>query len=355
MRALNSCEIAFKKTVGGFLLSCAIILCLAAAAKAAAVTTAISSGTSQQGGTGWTTPAYILQNDSVLAIAPAGSAQSDIATAFGFAIPTDAVVQGITVYIAGFRENGGSGNFTVSLTKNGSAAATAAYAQSFPGTAKTTLSTGAASDLWGTTWQPSELNASTFGIMVLTADTKKVVSFDWVGISVTYLPAPGSPAVSAVYSSSAAVTWTQVGSENGYVLQASTASNFTGTISSSQTTSGTSTGLTVFSPALTGNTTYTIRAGSLWNNGTTSYAAVLTTCTLANAPAFDSFTGMSTGSVKLNWGANGNRYPGTRYHVLVSTAPNPESPNGAAVTSSDTYNLSLSSAGLAANSTYYFR
>jgi hypothetical protein len=108
---------------------------------------------------------------------------------------------------------------------------------------------------------------------------------------------------------------------------------------------------------LAGDTTYYFRVAGLNHNSVpTAYTAPSATATLlAAAPVFASFSGVGQTAVQFNWSANGNRYPGTRFRVVSSTAPDPLDPGGAVAVSSDTYNLYLASAGLAANTTYYFR
>ncbi|MDT8286037.1 MAG: fibronectin type III domain-containing protein [Elusimicrobiales bacterium] len=107
---------------------------------------------------------------------------------------------------------------------------------------------------------------------------------------------------------------------------------------------------------LAADTTYYFRTAALGVNGlSTAYSAAAGTATLvAYPPVFSAFAAVSTGSARFEWSANGNRDPGTRYRVLASTAPDPLSPGGAVVNSSDTYNLHLSSAALTPNSTRYF-
>ncbi|HAT72589.1 MAG TPA: hypothetical protein DCS63_07220 [Elusimicrobia bacterium] len=108
---------------------------------------------------------------------------------------------------------------------------------------------------------------------------------------------------------------------------------------------------------LAGDTTYYFRVAGLNHNGTpTAYTAPAATATLlAFPPAFTGFSGIGQTAMQFNWSANGNRYPGTLYRVVSSTAPDPLAPGGAVTVSSLTYSLSLSSSGLAANTTYYFR
>ncbi|OGR45371.1 MAG: hypothetical protein A2X35_03770 [Elusimicrobia bacterium GWA2_61_42] len=107
---------------------------------------------------------------------------------------------------------------------------------------------------------------------------------------------------------------------------------------------------------LAADTTYYFRAAGVnKDNVLTAYTAVQATATAANIPVFAGFAGVGAGAVTFNWSGNGNRAPGTLYRVLVSTAANPAAPGGAPVTSSDTYNLYLSTSGLEADTTYYFR
>lgn len=106
---------------------------------------------------------------------------------------------------------------------------------------------------------------------------------------------------------------------------------------------------------LAADTTYYFRAAGVSKDGVlTAYTAVQGTATPANLPVFSGFTGVGAAALTFSWQPNGNRSPGTLYRVLVSTAPNPVSPAGAVVTSSETYNLNLSTAGLEADTTYYF-
>ena len=91
-------------------------------------------------------------------------------------------------------------------------------------------------------------------------------------------PAPINPQVLSVYVSSMVVTWTGVNPDSGYVLDASLAPDFSSIANSSITYSTSLTTMTG-APSLLSDTTYYLRVGSLWN-GTTTYAAPLSTSTL---------------------------------------------------------------------------
>lgn len=90
----------------------------------------------------------------------------------------------------------------------------------------------------------------------------------WIGES--GLP-PGAPSWNAIHFTSMTVVWGQVGTDSGYLLELSTASNFTGVLFSSMTPQGNATMLTV--TGLSTGIVYFGRVGSLWG-GTTVYAAV---------------------------------------------------------------------------------
>src|SRR5262249_2287737 len=98
------------------------------------------------------------------------------------------------------------------------------------------------------------------------------------------------------------VTWGSVSSYSGYTMQASTSSNFSGPIASSNTTIGTLTGLTFNSGDLVSNTTYYVRVGSLWN-GTTAYSPTVpqSSSTLTNYLISPQVFNVMSTSVTANW------------------------------------------------------
>ncbi|MDP3543052.1 MAG: fibronectin type III domain-containing protein [Elusimicrobiota bacterium] len=144
----------------------------------------------------------------------------------------------------------------------------------------------------------------------------------------------------------------------GYRLEASS-TNFGalqpgGVISSSETANVTLSTLTVSDPGLVVDRTYYLRAGSLNWEGRANWTVLGTTDTKFQVnvplPGDPPYLDLSTGSLTASWERNGNpanaRYDADASNTFDFTGE---------VTSTGTYNLFYSSAGLSANTTYYFR
>lgn len=114
---------------------------------------------------------------------------------FGFAIPTDATIDGITVEIDRRNSAGAASDNRVQLGKGNAFANLvgtnkANTALDWP--ASLTVATyGGAADLWGTTWSPADLNSSTFAVFLsVQADANNTdIQVDYVRVTVTYTPA----------------------------------------------------------------------------------------------------------------------------------------------------------------------
>src|SRR5262249_34350164 len=114
-------------------------------------------------------------------------------------------------------------------------------------------------------------------------------------------PAPSPVNVSAVYITSATITYGTVAGSQGYELDASSTNFTTGAVLSSSTASNALGTLTVF--GLSPDTTYYFRVGSLWN-GATSYAPSVptSTSTLTNYIS-PSTLGVSSTTIQAGWPA----------------------------------------------------
>ncbi|MEI7529329.1 MAG: fibronectin type III domain-containing protein, partial [Elusimicrobiota bacterium] len=133
---------------------------------------------------------------------------------------------------------------------------------------------------------------------------------------VTLAAPPAGAAIADVYVSSLAAAWGLMDSA-GYILDASTAANFSGTVLSSSTPDAAVVKLVV--GGLSPNTTYYLRAGALNWAGAVTYSEAGSTSTYAIQPGSAAvFTAVTSVGITVEWLANGNP-AGTRYLVQEST------------------------------------
>jgi hypothetical protein len=166
----------------------------------AAVTTPVrnaGTGTNVTGvGTvAWTSPGNVISdNNSYATVAVSGGAISNYlqATNFGFSIPTEATITGITVTIGRFESATGTGtdvrDNVVQLIKGGVVTGTnlAVTGTDWP-TTETALAYGGTTNLWGNTLTPADINASNFGVaLAVTSSNSRTASVDYMQIQVTY-------------------------------------------------------------------------------------------------------------------------------------------------------------------------
>jgi|GEM_PF-5369684 len=161
---------------------------------------------------------------------------------------------------------------------------------------------------------------------------------------VTPLPsAPAPGALGPVFVSSATDSWSLTGGATGYVLVASPNAGLPpAPVVASSATAANSATLT----GLTPNTTYFFFA-SACGDACSAFAADGSTVTLAAVPVNLSTTSVSSGSISLVWGADGNP-AGTRYRLEIST----DGVTYAIV--STTVGLAANALGLGGGTTYYF-
>ena len=149
-------------------------------------------------GCSWGSPANVGSGASTtscnVAANATGNASSHFlyASNFGFAIPSDATITGITLEI---RRNAAATSALVdnvvrlAKTNNQTNLGTSfANATTWPSTL-TTQTYGDAAALWGTTWTPAEVNASTFGAVLSVSNatgTARSATVDWFRITVAY-------------------------------------------------------------------------------------------------------------------------------------------------------------------------
>lgn len=145
----------------------------------------------------WSNEGFITADDNNYATANLGNnAVSEYlqATGFGFAIPSNAMINGIQVTIMRQSSSNGGNNSVddsdLYLLKGGAIVGTDhASGNDWP-TTMGTATYGATNDLWGTTWTPAEINAANFGVTLSVLNesgfSSRTASVDYIQVTITY-------------------------------------------------------------------------------------------------------------------------------------------------------------------------
>ncbi|PCI36618.1 MAG: hypothetical protein COB53_08925, partial [Elusimicrobia bacterium] len=196
------------------------------------------------------------------------------------------------------------------------------------------------------------IGQATYYFRVGTLNWEGKLNYAFAGSTFTNAPPPASPVITDVHHGSMTVTWGAVGSDEGYILHASTASDFSGTLLSSSSLSPNTAGLSI--PGMQLNTTYYLRAGAIWN-GATVYALTTpkSTATLAAETGVSAppITAVYFSSIAAQW-TNGSNPGDTRY-LLEASSTNYD--GSGTIFSSWTLNTADQTTSLAFNTTYYLR
>lgn len=157
-----------------------------------------NAGTSEDSNA-WVSPANVGANDATEASITAATFDSPdigellVASNFGFAIPTGATIDGIEVTIDRRSIIAGSGkDFRAQLGKGTAFANLVGTNKADTVTIWPSTSTGKiyglANDLWGTTWTPAEINASSFAFFLSAqaAIANADIGLDFIRVTVTY-------------------------------------------------------------------------------------------------------------------------------------------------------------------------
>lgn len=174
----------------------------------------------------WSNPSRVTASDNSYAttssLAGAGDTTHYLkATNFGFSVPSTATVQGVVVSIERKSSTGNSiWDASVRLVKGGSITGNDKRLSTWWPTTDTVQTYGGNSDLWGVSLTPSDVNASTFGVV----------------LSVENAGAPGTPSVDAIQ-----ITIYYTAANTAYVLASSAggvidAINSDGSVATSVTT-----------------------------------------------------------------------------------------------------------------------
>jgi hypothetical protein len=143
--------------------------------------------------TGWTSSTNVgSSNDSyaTVSIAGSGSSANLNTSSFGVAVPSNATVTGIRARIERKASATASlSDMDVYLLKAGNQVGNDKAAAGTWGTTDATVTYGSSTDLWGTTWTPAEVNASTFGLRLKVQNanaSSRTASVDYMELTVYY-------------------------------------------------------------------------------------------------------------------------------------------------------------------------
>lgn len=152
-------------------------------------------------GTNWMTPANVSSQDTAFVSFSNTSQNWLIINGYGFTIPTNATITGITATIWGYGTSPTATRRQIkaTLTIDGSATYGNAKTAIQLATTNGAITQGGAADVWGATLTPTDINSANFGIMIADNDTNNnAILIDSVALTVSYtVPDSTQPAVTA--------------------------------------------------------------------------------------------------------------------------------------------------------------
>lgn len=146
----------------------------------------------------WDNPQNASASDNAYASAGLSTGQRTCSlrcTGFGFTIPAGAAIAGIVVEYEAYSSSASTIlDYAVYLVLGGNRRGSGRQSTSYWPTRETWLQRGGANDLWGTTWTPSDVNDSSFGVDIQAANgggTPSTAYIDAVRITVYYTSIAG--------------------------------------------------------------------------------------------------------------------------------------------------------------------
>jgi hypothetical protein len=145
----------------------------------------------------WTTPGNVVSDNGSNASVAVPSDYL-VTSAYGFTIPANATIVGVTVRVEATETGGGNSNYIPQLhsATTPTLIGSAKTAVTVNGTTPVVSSNGGASDLWGATLTPLIVNNAGFGVSIWSTDTGNTLSIDYVTIAIEYTPFPTATVVS---------------------------------------------------------------------------------------------------------------------------------------------------------------
>lgn len=149
------------------------------------------------GSVAWTNPGNITSDDANYATCNITSSSTHLLAArnFGFSIPGDATINGITITIKG-KVASGTGNMTAGPTSDATGGSYDGVSNGYTlTTTETTFTIGGASTLFSASWTATQVNGVNFGFFTQSSGASQTanISINYVTMSITYTPASGGP------------------------------------------------------------------------------------------------------------------------------------------------------------------
>ncbi|MBI5594490.1 MAG: hypothetical protein HY928_00220, partial [Elusimicrobia bacterium] len=228
----------------------------------------------------------------------------------------------------------------------------------FSGTVRSSATTGFTAEV--RFLQPD----TTYYVQVMALNRKGYPTYSTMGDTITLTGDLTllSNTFTGVFQTSMTASWAAGGGSGGYRLEASPTSDFSGAIVSSQTSVVSASTLTVFTPALSANTTYYFRAAARNSGGVVGpYTALGSTSTTAAAPSAlaEAYLSVNASSVTAAWAALPSAPLASTNEGYILQASTRSDFTGAVFSTATesvlVSTLTILSPPLGAHATYYFR
>lgn len=139
------------------------------------------------GATAWTTPGNVTADDAADATCNAGASSNYlVARNFGFSVPSEAIIQGITVRVEASEHTAGTEGLNAQLQNDSGTLVGSSKSVTISGTGKSVYTYGSTSDVWGASLTPAIVNDADFGVR-LWFTTAHDIRIDFVTIAVEYI------------------------------------------------------------------------------------------------------------------------------------------------------------------------
>lgn len=141
--------------------------------------------------TAWTNPGNVVSDNAsdATAVVPTDYL---VTSGYGFALPPDAIILGVTVRVEASESGGGASDYIPQLHSDTTPTliGSAKGAVAVNGTTKVISTSGGVADLWGAVLTPAIVNDAGFGVSIWSTDTTNTLAIDFVTIAIEYTRLP---------------------------------------------------------------------------------------------------------------------------------------------------------------------